>query len=367
MLRSVDIWFPGYLAARLRRPRNVPGVRHLMFCLADHYEPLGGGASLPDARETVADWVRRYRECFRDFRDADGRGPRHTLFYPAEEYDRQILDRLAALCAEGIAEVEIHLHHRRDTPQGLGEKLCAFRDRLRREHGLLGSDRAGKPRYGFVHGNWALCNSRPDGDWCGVNNELAVLAATGCYADFTFPSAPSATQPRTVNALYYARDAADAPRGHDRGRRVRAGKTKGGAGEGELMLVAGPLAPDWRRRRGGVLPRLENGALTAVNPPVASRVDLWVSQWIAVAGRPDWVFVKVHTHGARPQNARMLFGTHMQRMHEHLRRNYGDGASWQLHYVAARELYNIVRAAEDGCAGNPGAYRDYEIAAPHTT
>jgi hypothetical protein len=65
--------------------------------------------------------------------------------------------------------------------------------------------------YGFVHGNWALCNSRPDGDWCGVNEELTVLAQTGCYADFTFPSAPSPTQPRMVNAVCGMRHAVCQP------------------------------------------------------------------------------------------------------------------------------------------------------------
>ena len=44
--------------------------------------------------------------------------------------------------------------------------------------------------YAFIHGNWSLCNSRPDGRYCGVNNELDVLRETGCYADFTLPSAP---------------------------------------------------------------------------------------------------------------------------------------------------------------------------------
>jgi hypothetical protein len=31
----------------------------------------------------------------------------------------------------------------------------------------------------------------------------------------------------------------------------------------------------------------------------------------------------------------------------------------RLHYVTAREMVNIIHAAEDGRDGNPGAYRDY--------
>ena len=36
----------------------------------------------------------------------------------------------------------------------------------------------------------------------------------------------------------------------------------------------------------------------------------------------------------------------------------------QLHYVTAREMANIVRAAEDGATGNPHAYRDYWLPRP---
>ena len=68
-------------------------------------------------------------------------------------------------------------------------------------HGLLSRDRyTGEVGYGFIHGNWALDNSRPDGRMCGVDNELDVLRETGCYADFTLPSAPSPTQTRKINS-----------------------------------------------------------------------------------------------------------------------------------------------------------------------
>ena len=47
-----------------------------------------------------------------------------------------------------------------------------------------------------------------------------------------------------------------------------------------------------------------------------------------------------------------------------LERNYNDGVRYKLHYVTAREAYNIVRAAEDGKTGDPDAYRDYDISHP---
>jgi len=369
MLRSTEKWLPGYLQSVFRRPRTVSGPKHLMFCLADHFEPLGNALSRNDAVRLVREWIERYPDAAKGCRDSDGIPPRHTFFYPAEEYDAQCLDLLAGLCVEGLCEVEVQLHHRNDTADGLCSKLSDFRHLLHDKHGLLGWDSDKKPRYGFIHGNWALCNSRPDGDWCGVNEELTVLNDTGCYADFTFPSAPSPTQPRMVNAIYRARDGAGRPRGADRGELVRAGESNPRApalphADTPVLLIQGPLALDWKRRKWGVLPRLENGDITAVNPPLPRRIDLWVKQGIHVIGRPDWIFVKVYTHGCAPGNREGLLGGAMRAAREHLARAYNDGAVWRLHYVSAREMFNIARAAEDGMQGDPGDYRDYEIGKP---
>jgi hypothetical protein len=50
-------------------------------------------------------------------------------------------------------------------------------------------------------------------------------------------------------------------------------------------------------------------------------------------------------------------------MFSHLEQKYNDGKHYLLHYVTAREAYNIVRAAEDGHSGDPNQYRDYLV--PH--
>jgi hypothetical protein len=361
MIRSLDRWLPGYLASVLARSRRRSRPGHLCFCLADHFEPFRGGVGPEAGRAAVAKWVANYPGMAERFHDADGRSPRHTFFYPQEDYDEGCLEMLSSLCARGLGEVEVHLHHRNDTAEGLARKLTGFRDVLHDRHGLLGCDRGGACRYGFVHGNWALCNSRPDGDWCGVDHELAVLRRTGCYADFTFPSVPSPTQPRAVNAICRVQDSERGRRCFDRGERVAAGTSPAVDG---LLLIQGPVALDWRRRKWGLAPRIENAALTGVNPPTARRVDLWVRQQIRVIGRLDWVFVKVHTHGCVEENAAALMGREAERAHGHLCSAYNDGTNWRLHYVTARELYNIIRAAEDGAAGDPGDFRDYEIMAP---
>ncbi len=391
MFKAIDKWLPGYVMSRLRRPRSPAGARHLFFCVADHFEPFRGNGDTAAALALVKAWVAAYPESVRGIRDADGRPPLHTFFYPQEEYDAAVLDPLAGVCGNGFGEVEIHLHHRHDTPDGLREKLAAFRDVLHQQHGLLGRERGsgvggrgsgagdrderGAIRYGFVHGNWALCNSRPDGDWCGVNEELGVLASTGCYADFTFPSAPSPTQARMVNSIYRATDVEGRPRGADRGVRVVA-QVEGRRGESDtlppsafhppppLMIVQGPLALNWRWRKWGVLPRLENAEITNANPPTRDRLRLWTDQWIGVAGRPDWVFVKVHTHGCLPANRDVILGAAMRDLHVTLQREFNDGRAWRLHYVTARELYNLVRAAEEGWTGEPAEARDREIGPP---
>jgi len=253
-----------------------------------------------------------------------------------------------------MGEVEIHYHHERDTSEGLRKALVRFRDMLASD-GFLSKDRNGKVGYAFVHGNWALDNSLPDGRWCGVNDELTVLKETGCFADFTLPSAPSPAQTRMVNSIYYAKDDPFRSRSHDRGVPVTVGQPP----SGDLMIIQGPLALDWRRRKYGIVPRIENGSIHSGNPPTPSRVNLWVRQRISVRGREEWVFVKVYTHGCQEPVMEVVLGKPMVAMHKYLQTGYNDGNLWKLHYVTAREMYNIIRAAEAGETGNPGEYRNY--------
>ena len=71
---------------------------HVLLCLADHYEPKLGRPSASVADERVRSWVENYPRLFARFRDSDGRPPRHTFFYPPEEYEPEYLDALAGLC-----------------------------------------------------------------------------------------------------------------------------------------------------------------------------------------------------------------------------------------------------------------------------
>jgi hypothetical protein len=356
--RGLDRWILPYL---LQGPRRLPGPGepiHVMICVADHFEPRAGGVSPEEARARVERWVRDYPARFAGFRDSDGRPPRHTFFFPMEEYDPGHLDALAELCRAGFGEVEIQLHHDRDTAENLRATLLKAQELLARRHGLLPCDRrTGRTAYGFVHGNWALDNSRPDGRWCGVNNELDILRETGCYADFTYPSAPSPTQPRKVSSIYYAVDDPQRPRSHDRGLDVgiRPAPPDG------LMLIQGPLVLNWRRRRWGLIPRIENGCLQGSQLPHIDRLDLWLKARVQVPTRRDWFFVKLHAHGAEEYSHEALLGEAMVRFHRELADRALREPNFHYHYVTAREMYNLIKAAEEGCKGTVADALDYHL------
>jgi hypothetical protein len=357
--RSLDRWlFPYLLQASRRRVPHKGEPVHVLLCIADHFEPKLGKAPPDVASRRAERWRTNYPRLFAQFRDSDGRPPRHSFFVPQDEYEPEHLDAVAELCRAGFGEVEVHLHHDHDTAEGLREKLLSFKSILSERHGLLSRDRkTGDLRYAFIHGNWALCNSRPDGRWCGVNNELDILRETGCYADFTLPSAPSPTQTRKVNSIYRARNLPGRRRSHDSG--VDAGKGRPPADS--LLMIQGPLLLNWHNRKWGLLPRLENGNLQGNQPPSLVRLGLWLKARIQIPTRPDWYFVKLHTHGANERNMEVLLGEPMVQFHRDLARLAAENENFHFHYVTAREMYNLVRAAESGWTGGVEAARDYEL------
>lgn len=361
--KNMHIWLGAYLWRKLKGKPKVEGTQHIMFCFVDHYEPQWGRPdSLEIERQRVDRWFKEYPESFGHIRDADGQLPKHSFFYPEEEYRKEHLDKLESLCKQGFGELEIHLHHDNDTSDNLRETLSRFARTLHESHNALAiHPETGLLSYAFIHGNWTLDNCHPEGKWCGVNDELIVLKETGCYADFTLPSAPSETQTKIVNSIYYATDDPNAPKSHDQGEPVRVG----GKPSGDLMIIQGPLCLNWRERKWGLMPRIEAGDIRKSIPPSEHRVDMWIDQHIHVEGRPEWIFVKIHTHGTQEMDIDTLLGEPTIKMYEYLASSkYNDGERYQMHFVSAREMYNIVRAAEAGHQGNPNEYRDYKIPKP---
>lgn len=359
--RNVTGWLWAYLRQDWREPVAAGTTRHLLFCFVDHYEPAWQSPGLAVERARVARWSHDLPVLCGGHRDSDGRPPVHTFFYPEEEYRPEHIDALVDLCRQGLGEIEIHLHHDDDTEAGLREKLSGFTDLLARRHDALPRDPfSGQPRWAFIHGNWALDNSHPSGRHCGVSNELAILREQGCYADFTLPAAPDPCQTRTINSIYYATGDPTRTKSHDTGVRVRTG----GVAEGDLMIIQGPLGLRWKDRKFGIFPRIENADVRAGCPPTRERIDGWVKAGIHVVGRPEWIIVKVHTHGAEEGDMDTLLGSAMDDAYTYMESRYNDGGHWKLHYVSARETYNIIKAAEFGLSGDPGGYRDFDIPRP---
>jgi hypothetical protein len=293
---NANLWMPGYLRGRVQSLWSRPAKR-LWVAFTDHFEPCGN-TTLEVAHERMARWERRWPAIAAAApRDAEGRPPCFTFFYPQEEYDRGIMNKVAALTLDGTADVEVHLHHFHDTAASLRNKLDEFTKRLREDHGLLHCHN-GEPVFGFIHGNWALDNSHPEGFGCGVQGELQVLRDAGCYADFTMPSLPSPTQSRIVNQIYWTTGDPAKPRGFDSG--IQA--TPGGGRRGDLLMITGPTGIRYRDR---LLPRVETGEVASYDSPTPYRIR----RWLQLAPRiGDDIFLKLYGHTAREDNANALLG-----------------------------------------------------------
>jgi hypothetical protein len=315
---------------------------HIVLSLCDHFEPLRAGADERMGLSRVKSWVDTYPRVAEAFHDSDGYLPKHTFFYPIEEYRPEYLDLLSGLCSRDLGEVEIHLHHHNDNSANLRTSLNSFKDTLVTRHGLLSRHGdTGEIQYGFIHGNWALDNSRPDGACCGVNDELTILEETGCYADFTMPSAPDVTQTTKINSIYYAKDEADKPKSHNRG--IDAGNNLPRA-QG-LLCVQGPLMLNWAARKFHVVPRIENSSVSATEKITKERMRLWLDADIHVKGRPEYAFIKLHTHGCWGANSDYLFKEGFHKLFS-IFRDLEKNDHVRIHYVSAREMVNVIRALE---------------------
>jgi hypothetical protein len=352
---------------RLRRWTAGAGVRHLIFIIANHYEPSwsprrGELDTLPNQLKKVERWCRAARRTGDAVRDADGAAFQHTHYFPGEQYHPALLEQLAELQAGGYGEVEIHWHHgvkAPDTSANFRAQLTEFRDVLAEQHGCLGrfADEADQqPKYSFVHGNFALANSR-GGFACGVDDEMRILQETGCVSDLTLPSFPWPSQVPQINDLYECGHTLDHPVPHRSGPSLQVGRQLS-----LPVLLTGPLVFDWSRRKRGVpVPRIEDGVLTANCTFNRTRFDLWRSANIAVTGRPEWVFVKLYCHGFFPGDEDATVGATARQFWTEMLELAERSQQFKIHFTSAREAFNIAMAAVDGHSGNPGQYRNYRL------
>lgn len=345
--KNLHYWLRAhFVPASPSEPARADEPLHVFIAVCDHWEPEWGKPSREVSLAKVDRWVSEYPRWYAHFQDSDGRPPQHTFFFPQDEYRPEYLDRIARLCHAGLGDVDVHLHHDHDTAADFEDKLEKFKLALFHRHGLLRKDpRTGEVAYGFIHGNWTLCNSSPSGEDCGVDHELSILLRTGCYADFTMPSAPSDTQTRIINSIYYAKDIPGRRKSHDFGTLARVGQSPP---PGALLMIQGPLTLDWKQARYSVIPRIENGDVIQGRPMSIVRFEQWLRTAVHVEGQPNWLFVKLHTHGCKDGNLDAWLGPDMQQFHRDLEAYARTHPNLRYHYVTAWELAGLVHQAEAG-------------------
>lgn len=359
-------WLPGVVARRVVR-RAVPrGPAHVVVAIADHYEPaylprlLRFPTSEREQEARVERWCQLYRDTADRHRDVNGFPLVHTYFLPAEDWYPSVVERLAEFSRAGFGELEVQLHHgvwQPDTAEATRTTIEAFRDLLV-AHGCLSRwDGVGAPRYGFVHGNWALANSNC-GRYCGVDGEMQILADTGCYADFTMPSAPDPSQVGKTNSIYECTLPFGERAPHRAGRDLSVGRLPTRL----PLIVQGPLALSFPHGEGarGLYPRIEIGEIASRVRPTLQRAEAWRAAGVAVDGRPDWLFVKLHCHGLGEATWESLITSERIELVEALQANAARRGD-TLHFVSAREMVNIALAACDGREGSPNDHRDYRL------
>ncbi len=332
--RHAEIWLLPYIKDRLRKTTRSAKPKRVWVSIADHYEPLGMGASLKTALGRVARWRDRWpRIADQSPRDSAGQRPQYTFFYPQEEYQRELLEGIAEIARLGMGDVEVHLHHDKEQRDAFIRKVGEYCRRLTDDHGLL-RQMDGHTVFGFIHGNWALDNSRPDGKWCGLNGEIALLRDLGCYADFTMPSLPSATQGRVVNQIYWCTSHPDhRPRSFDRG--IEA--TVGGGRRGDLLMMTGPLGVRFGER---LLPRLETGEIAGYDLATPARVRRWFDLAPAIG---DDLFLKLYTHGASERNLEPLLSEGLGNLFRWIAEE-ADRRGMALHWATAWQMYQAADA-----------------------
>ncbi len=334
--------------------------QHIIFTIANHFEPSwseNGLLDLDTQRRRLDRWHKLARETGESVVDADGTKFRHTNFFPAEQYDFQMLEQLSEMQSDGLGEVEIHLHHgveKPDTAANLRRTLIEFRDVLAEEHACLSRfDGAGKPMYAFVHGNFALANSG-GGRFCGVDNEMQILQETGCYADMTLPSAPDISQVPMLNQIYECALPLHEKMPHRRGKQVAAF-----GNQPQLPLIfTGPLVFDWESFP---VPRIDAGALAENQILDAARLNRWRSANITVKNRPEWMFIKLFCHGFFDFDQSACIGEKARRFFGEVVKTSERTGEHKVHFASAREAFNMVLAAIDGKQGTPHEFRNYRL------
>lgn len=217
------------------------------------------------------------------------------------------MQRLAEFCHLGWGRLKFTCTGLTEsiTAEETEKQLTSFRDVLAHDHVCLSYEEGdAQPKYAFIHGNLTLANCA-NGFACGIDNEMQLLADTGCYVDMTYLTAVfHPAQIGMINSIYEC-----ALPLNDRAPQRLGQELKVGSPVTRFpFLIQGPWMMDFDRSARSGWGRIENAALTGPNPSSLRRLGLWKNARVAVGGRPDWLFIKLHTHGMAPADMDTMLG-----------------------------------------------------------
>jgi len=316
---------------------------HLYVAFCNHLSPFSGNVSQEIAEHRVVTWQREYTRFASEHRDSLGNQPVHTFFYDESDYNPRFIDVLYKMCKSSIADVEILLRNDQNTPLNFKRKVEGFRDVLFHHHGLL--RRNGEAiSFAFVHDYTALCGSRQQSVFCGVNQKTLILKECGCYADFTFPHTLNTTESASADSICFSKAKINQKK------RIAVKNWS----EEDLLRIDGPLGINWRNRRFCLFPRIENGEISARSRFTPHRARLWLDAAPRIEGDTKNLFLKLHTYGAVDSTVRYLFGeSGIHELYGYLEKASIDNSALILHYVSAYGMYRKIQAVCANAAKMP--------------
>ena len=340
-------WAPHYLVEGPSHETVPDSEKHLIFLMVDHYEH----GARPESPEKNRQWCEKFRIISDKYRDDYDNRFRYTWFYPYDHHVGEIMHDLSRMAFEGYGEIEFHWHigtkdEHDMTRENFSEKTAEAVKWFQQFGAMITEEEQPRAAFAYIAGVWDLDASRSPVSH-GLTNQIDVFYKNGCYADFTYSTIGTAAQPSKINSLYYVEDDPDLPKSHNTGTDVEVGKLV----DGKLMIFQGPMLIDWQGH-------IEYGAIEPDPRFHPDRIPKWLEANIHVKGRPEWVFVKVYSHGA--QAGKVVLEHDMEWMLQELKK-YTSEHGIKLHFMSAREAFNVVKAAEAGKTGNPEDFRDFYI------
>jgi hypothetical protein len=301
-----------------------------------------------DTNESVESTLDVLSDLPLDYIDHDGHHFKMTIACDPCAIDPVTFDRLSELCASGAGEMEYML-------SSVSHRSGVFENELERALAAFNSQGWASTNDSTI--SFAIIGNMAWDDSITVlsGKQLRRLASAGCYADLSSPTMASPICSRRCNSIYAA--SSESTEGSSS---VSTSTLKAGAiSKGEVLVIDSPLLIDWMDWRNLTAPFVEEGHLRAGDSPDRRRAMSWIRANVHVTGRPDWIFVKLIFDIQSNTTATRRESSALRQALEHMESLCGD--QFRLHYVTAREMCNIARAAEARKSGDAGQYRDYLV------